>query len=104
MRLERRATLPVFVAAVLLAPVRLSAQEPAPVPPACGSRDTLRARIPYSDEDDRDGARSVWFANCRLGLPYAYLATADVPKSELFVEIDSTLVRAGDIAWWHEFM
>ena len=70
--------------------------------------DTSVHRLPFTAEANADGARFVWFANCRAGLPYAYVRTADVPRSSDFTEIDgrtpSSPPRAGDVAWWPSFM
>lgn len=70
--------------------------------------DTSVHRLPFSAEANSDGARFVWFANCRAGLPYAYVRTVDVPGSRSFTEIDSAPQsggpRGGDIAWWPTFM
>jgi hypothetical protein len=64
--------------------------------------------MPFTREEDADGARYVWFTNCRAGFPYAYVPTADLPRSASFVEVDSTTppagLRPGDVVWWPTFM
>lgn len=94
--------------ALLLCALQLRAQEPIPRNPQCTMPDTSAHQLPFSQAANSDGARYVWFANCRAGLPYAYVTTADLPRSSEFTEIDSTTTsggpRAGDVAWWPGFM
>jgi hypothetical protein len=98
------------IAVVMLATAagQLRAQEAVPRSPQCTMPDTSVHQLPFSADDNGDGARFVWFANCRAGLPYAYVRTADVPHSGDFTEIDSTTPsggpRAGDVAWWPSYM
>ena len=70
--------------------------------------DTSVHKLPFSQEADADGARFVWFNNCRAGLPYSYVRTADVPHSVYFRELNPTSsndrAMAGDVAWWPRFM
>jgi hypothetical protein len=86
----------------------VQAQESVPASPRCTMPDTSVRKLPFAREDDLDGARFVWFSSCRAGHPYAYVRTADVPRSRYFREIDPTAagesVRAGDVAWWPTFM
>ena len=86
----------------------IAAQEAAPRSPACGRPDSTVRKLPFSAEDNADGARFVWFSNCLAGLPYPYVAAKDVPNSPWFVEIDSTSrtggPRVGDVIWWAAFM
>ncbi|HUO52771.1 MAG TPA: hypothetical protein VMT93_09640 [Gemmatimonadaceae bacterium] len=75
--------------------------------PACGVPDTTVHKLPFSREENADGAKFVWFSNCRAGLRYPYTPTAMVPESRYFTEIDgkgATPVQPGDIAWWPWFM
>jgi hypothetical protein len=71
-------------------------------------RDTSAQQLPFSKEENADGARFVWFVNCRAGHPYPYTKTAEIPRSPYFTEVDSTTPgggpRAGDAVWWPQYM
>ncbi len=86
----------------------VEAQEPVPASPQCTMPDTSVHALPFSREDDADGARYVWFTNCRAGLPYAYVKAKDIPQSRAFRELDpklpGELPRGGDIVWWPTFV
>jgi hypothetical protein len=106
--MQQRLWMWMFMAALSLGGKPVAAQEPAPESPRCTMPDTSAHRLPFSEADNADGARYVWFVNCRAGLPYSYVRTADVPRSGEFTEVDSTTPsggpRAGDVAWWPSFM
>ena len=80
----------------------------APASPACGRPDPSVRALPFSAEDNADGARFVWFSNCLAGMPYPYVRARDLPASSSFTEIDATTPtggpRAGDVIWWSQFM
>jgi hypothetical protein len=101
-------TLVVMISAIAFARTEpVGAQEPIPRSPQCTMPDTSVHQLPFSSASNADGARYVWFTNCRAGLPYAYVKTADIPRSTTFTEIDSTTpggLRGGDVVWWPSFM
>lgn len=81
--------------------------EPAPVPPACGAQDTTSHQLPFTAQQNADGSRYVWFTYCRAGFPYPYVPASRIPESSDFALVDSTTsggVRAGDVAWWPDFV
>ena len=86
----------------------LGAQEAAPQVPAWGRPDAKVRKLPFSAEDNADGARFVWFNNCLAGMPYQFVPTKDIPASSWYTEIDATTPsggpRAGDVIWWPSFM
>lgn len=106
--IRSRAAHVALFALAIISPALLTAQEPVPESPRCNVRDATRRELPFTHEEDADGARFVWFTNCRAGFPYSYVPTADVPRSAAFVEVDSTTPsggpRPGDVAWWPTFM
>jgi hypothetical protein len=70
--------------------------------------DPQRWRQPWGGRENADGARFIWwFANRypRQGnVPYAYVATKDIPSSPDFREVPADSVRSGDLAWWPTFV
>jgi tetratricopeptide (TPR) repeat protein len=57
-----------------------------------------RTALPFSDQEDRDGAMYVWFILGQAGIGYPYTAADDLPRSGLFARVATP--REGDIAWW----
>ena len=57
-----------------------------------------RTSLPFTAEEDRDGAMFVWFILGQGGAEYPYTAAAEFPKSPHFMRVATP--RAGDIAWW----
>ena len=60
--------------------------------------------LPFSAEDDKDGARWVWFILGKAGFPYEYLPAKDLQKSTRFAPSLDQKPQAGDVAWWKEFV
>ncbi len=84
--------LPLSTLALMLGTVAL-ASAPDGAPPAA---------LPFTAEEDADGARSVWFVLNRAGFPREYEPCQAIPKSEYYREVDDP--RPGDIIWWPKFM
>ena len=58
--------------------------------------------LPFTAEQDADGARFVWFVLNETGFPRPYEPCKDIPKSQYYREVSEP--RTGDIAWWPSFM
>ena len=75
---------------------------------ACGPRPAAREvapqKIPFSSEENRDGARFIWFLHTQTGFPYAYIPARDFPASSEFAEVPRDSARSGDVAWWSDFV
>lgn len=62
-------------------------------------------QLPFTAEEDNDGARSVWFffniSSGLAGVKYSYIPAKDIPKSNRWraLHVNETLQPA-DIAWW----
>lgn len=61
-----------------------------------------RTSLPFTAEEDRDGAMYVWFMLCEAGGAPPYTKTADFPKSPFFRKVQEP--RPADIAWWKGFV
>ena len=57
-----------------------------------------RTALPFTGEEDRDGAMYVWFILGRAGVRYPYIGADALPKSGLFSRV--TTPQEGDVAWW----
>jgi hypothetical protein len=57
-----------------------------------------RTALPFSAEENRDGAMYVWFVLGQTGFDYPYTPARDFPKSRVFKKVEKP--RAADIAWW----
>jgi len=58
--------------------------------------------FPFTEEDDQDGARYVWFITCASGFRYDYITAREFPTSRRFRQVDDP--RGGDIAWWPTYV
>jgi hypothetical protein len=58
--------------------------------------------LPFSSEQNFDGARFVWFVLNKAGLPRPYEPCAAIPNSKYYRKV--TDPRAGDLAWWPTFV
>ena len=58
--------------------------------------------LPFTANEDRDGAMYAWFMLGRAGLVYPFTKTRDLPKSPFFITVQEP--RPADIAWWKGFM
>jgi hypothetical protein len=88
-------TLALVAAALLAVAPALTTQDS--TPPASN-------RLPFSREENADGARFVWFIMGRAGFPYEYVAAKDFPTSSEFTQVEADSARAGDVAWWPSFV
>jgi hypothetical protein len=55
-----------------------------------------------SAEEDRDGSRLVWLALAQAGCPYT--AANAFPDSSAWFTIPRANARAGDVAWWPDYV
>ena len=63
-----------------------------------------RRTLPFTQEQDSDGARYVWFMNEQVGLSYPYVPAREIPKCPWWGEVPRSQIRAGDVAWWPDFV
>jgi Flp pilus assembly protein TadD len=61
-----------------------------------------KTSLPFTDEENRDGAAYVWFILGQAGFDYPYTRAADFPKSAVFKKVEKP--RVGDIAGWKGFV
>lgn len=61
-----------------------------------------RIALPFSAEENRDGAMYVWFVLGQAGFVYPYTPVMDFPKSKFFKKVGKP--READIAWWPELV
>jgi len=64
----------------------------------------LAKEFPFTAEEDKDGARFVWFIYQQSEFPYNYLPTEQSPTSKNFRPSPNNIPQPGDVAWWKEFM
>lgn len=58
--------------------------------------------LPFTEEEDRDGAMYVWITLGQSGCDYPYTAAANFPGSPSFIRV--TTPRDGDVAWLENAM
>jgi tetratricopeptide (TPR) repeat protein len=58
--------------------------------------------LPFTEEEDRDGAMYVWFIFAMSGVDYPYLRAADFPKNPLFKKVEKP--EGANVAWWKGFV
>jgi tetratricopeptide (TPR) repeat protein len=58
--------------------------------------------LPFTAEENRDGAMFVWFIFGQEGLDYPFTKAADFPQSPFFKEVQER--QPADIAWWKGFV
>lgn len=60
--------------------------------------------LPFTADEDQDGARTVWFllnAGQVPGVRYAYTPANEIPKSNRWLELQpGTPLQTFDMAWW----
>ncbi len=61
-----------------------------------------RTALPFTADEDKDGAMYVWFVLNRSGIHTPYITAARIPDSLIFTRVD--LPKTGDIAWWKGFV
>jgi hypothetical protein len=57
--------------------------------------------LPFTAEENRDGAMFVWFIFVQEGFDYPYTKAADFQQNFFFKEAQER--QPGDIAWWKGF-
>ena len=61
--------------------------------------------FPFTQNEDSDGARHVWFMYQLADYPYAYLPAKTLPTSPKLRFLQANELPAiGDIAWWQEMV
>jgi hypothetical protein len=60
-----------------------------------------RIALPFTEEEDLDGAMYVWFILNQSGIRVPYASAAVFSKSPFFTRVDQP--QNGDIAWWKGF-
>ena len=60
--------------------------------------------LPFTAEENADGARFVWYVLQRSGMEFDYLPADHFPESPYFTVIEHGLQDAGDVAWWPQLM
>lgn len=60
--------------------------------------------LPFTAEEDCDGARYVWYYYKQADLPYDYVPASAFPQSSRFRPVVDDAPQPGDVAWWGEYM
>ena len=60
--------------------------------------------LPFTAEENADGARFVWYVLQRSGMEFDYLPADHFPESPNFTVIEHGLQDSGDVAWWPRMM
>ncbi|HTX54438.1 MAG TPA: hypothetical protein VMD08_13600 [Candidatus Baltobacteraceae bacterium] len=60
----------------------------------------VRRVLPFSPEENTDGARFVWLIERHNGMPRPYVAASDFPSSSDFRQVEPDSARDGDVVWW----
>ena len=60
--------------------------------------------LPFTPEENADGARFVWYVLQRSGMEFDYLPADHFPESPTFTVIEHGLQDTGDVAWWPRMM
>ncbi len=60
--------------------------------------------LPFTAEENADGARFVWYVLQRSSMEFEYLPTDHFPESPRFTAIEHGLQDTGDVAWWPHMM
>jgi hypothetical protein len=61
-------------------------------------------RLPFTEAENADGARFVWFIMGRAGFAYDYIPSDSFPTSGEFTRVDADSARGGDVVWWPHFV
>jgi hypothetical protein len=56
--------------------------------------------LPFTAEENADGARFVWYVLQRSGMDFAYLPARQFTESPDFTIVKHGLQGTGDVAWW----
>lgn len=62
------------------------------------------SNLPFTAQENADGARFVWYVLQRSGMEFDYLPADDFPESPNFTVIEHGLQDTGDVAWWPRMM
>jgi hypothetical protein len=60
--------------------------------------------LPFSAQEDRDGARFVWFIYGRGPYRYEYVPVDSFPRPSEFTQVEPEMVQAGDVVRWPQWM
>ncbi len=60
--------------------------------------------LPFTPEENADGARFVWYVLQRSSMEFDYLPSDHFPESPNFAVIEHGLQDTGDVAWWPRMM
>ena len=60
--------------------------------------------LPFTPEENADGARFVWYVLQRSSMEFDYLPADHFPESPNFAVIEHGLQDNGDVAWWPRMM
>ena len=58
------------------------------------------SNLPFTAQENADGARFVWYVLQRSGMEFDYLPADHFPESPNFTVIEHGLQDTGDVAWW----
>jgi len=58
--------------------------------------------LPFTQAQNQDGSKFVWFIFGNAGFNYAYVPAKDLPSSPNFREVSEP--QPGDVAWWPGFI
>lgn len=62
------------------------------------------AGLPFSAEENADGARFVWYVLSRSDMKFDYLPADHFAESPNFTPVEHGLQKSGDVAWWPQMM
>lgn len=62
------------------------------------------ASLPFSAEENADGAKFVWYVLNRSDMKFEYLPADHFAESPNFTPVEHGLQRSGDVAWWPAMM
>jgi hypothetical protein len=60
--------------------------------------------FPFTAEENADGARFVWYVYNQTGFPFDYVPAKELPASKNFRPAPGNKPRAGDVAWWKDYV
>jgi hypothetical protein len=62
------------------------------------------SNLPFTAQENADGARFVWYVLQRSGMEFDYLPADHFAESPNFAVIEHGLQNSGDVAWWPRMM
>ncbi len=62
------------------------------------------AGLPFTAEENADGAKFVWYVLNRSDMKFYYLPADHFTESPNFAPVEHGLQRSGDVAWWPHMM